>query len=80
MQDQGFSVEAICARFNIEAMVTGQSLSISFHTSRTDNVLVRKDLGLVVIICPPSQCMLVRFLPRIVTTREMVTIGYWGIV
>ena len=123
MQDQGFSVKAIWARSNMEAEATAQSLSIPFHTSRVDDVLLRKDVGLVVIFCPPSlhsqiavkalgigkhvlsgvpgglnqgECLRMvqaaqyypslmavlayslRFLPSIVTMRDMVTRGYLG--
>ena len=30
------------------------SLNIPFFTSRVDDVLLRKDVGLVVILCPPN--------------------------
>ena len=54
MQEQGFSVKAVWARSNMEAEATAQALNIPFHTSRVDDVLLRKDVELVVIFCPPS--------------------------
>jgi len=54
LKDQGFRVEAIWARTTMEAETAAQSLNIPFFTSRVDDVLLRKDVGLVVILCPPN--------------------------
>jgi len=54
MKDKGFSVRAVWARSNVEAEATAQALDIPFFTSRVDEVLLRKDVELVVIFCPPS--------------------------
>jgi len=54
LQSQGFSVRAIWARSGQEAESIAQELEIPFHTCRVDEVLLRKDVGLVVILCPPS--------------------------
>ena len=54
LQDQGFRVEAIWCRVFSEAETVATSLSIPFFTSRVDDVLLRKDVGLVVILCPPN--------------------------
>jgi len=54
LQNQGFKVNAIWARTNLEAETAAQSLNIPFSTSRVDEVLLRKDVGLVVVLCPPS--------------------------
>eukprot|EP00092_Neocalanus_flemingeri_P084684 GFUD01106421.1.p1 GENE.GFUD01106421.1~~GFUD01106421.1.p1 ORF type:complete len:375 (-),score=165.96 GFUD01106421.1:297-1421(-) len=123
LQDQGFRVEAIWARTSMEAEAAAQALNIPFHTSRVDDVLLRKDVGLVVILCPPSlhsqiavkalgigkhvlcgvpgglsqgECLRMvqaaqyyptlmavlayslRFLPNMVTMRDMISRGYLG--
>jgi len=54
LQENGFSVKAIWARSNLEAESTAQSFNIPFHTSIVDDVLLRRDVGLVVILTPPS--------------------------
>jgi len=54
MKGKGFSVRAVWARSNMEAESTAQALDIPFFTSRVDEVLLRKDVELVVIFCPPS--------------------------
>ena len=54
LQDQGFRVEAIWCRVFSEAETVATALNIPFFTSRVDDVLLRKDVGLVVILCPPN--------------------------
>ena len=54
LQDQGFRVEAIWCRVFSEAETVASTLNIPFFTSRVDDVLLRKDVGLVVIVCPPN--------------------------
>ena len=50
---QGFRVEAIWGRTNEEAASTAFSLDIPFATNRIDDVLLRKDVDLIVILCSP---------------------------
>lgn len=54
LQDQGFKVEAIWSRTFTEAEAAASELNIPFYTNRVDDVLLRKDVGLVVISTPPS--------------------------
>ena len=50
---QGFRVEAIWGRTNEEAAATAFSLDIPFATNRIDDVLLRKDVDLILILCSP---------------------------
>lgn len=54
LQDQGFKVEAIWSRTFNEAEVAASELSIPFYTNRVDDVLLRKDVGLIVVSTPPN--------------------------
>ena len=50
---QGFRVEAIWGRTNEEAAATAFALDIPFATNRIDDVLLRKDVDLILILCSP---------------------------
>lgn len=54
LKARGFPVEALWARTAQEAESAAQALSIPFHTSQVDDVLLRRDVDLVIILCPPS--------------------------
>ena len=54
LQDQGFKVEAVWSRTFNEAEDAASELNIPFYTNRVDDVLLRKDVGLVVISTPPN--------------------------
>ena len=54
LQSQSFRVEALWSRVFSEAEAVASDLHIPFYTSRVDDVLLRKDVGLVVIVCPPN--------------------------
>ncbi len=47
-------MEAIWGQTSDEAESAAKDLNIPFATSRVDEVLLRKDVDLVVILCPPS--------------------------
>ena len=51
---QGFSIEAIWGKTTEEAENVAQTLDIPFSTSRIDDVLLRKDVDLILVLCPPS--------------------------
>merc|ERR1719210_2531548 len=54
LQDHGFKVEAIWSRTFAEAESVASSLNIPFYTTREDDVLLRKDVGFILICTPPS--------------------------
>lgn len=47
-------MEALWARTSIEAERAAAKLGVPFHTCHVDDVLLRKDVDLVIILCPPS--------------------------
>ena len=51
---QGFCIEAIWGKTTEEAENVAQTLDIPFSTSRIDDVLLRKDVDLILVLCPPS--------------------------
>ena len=51
---QGFKVEAIWGRTTEEAEVAAKELKIPYATNRIDDVLLRKDVDLIIILCPPA--------------------------
>lgn len=53
LRDKGFKIEAIWGRTTKEAEVTAKELSIPFYTNRIDDVLLKKDVDLIFIICAP---------------------------
>lgn len=53
LRDNGFKIEAIWGRTVREAEDAAKELSISFYTNKIDDVLLRKDVDLVFVFCPP---------------------------
>lgn len=53
LREKGFTVEAIWGRTSKEAAECANQLKIQFYTNKIDDVLLRKDVDLVFIICPP---------------------------
>ena len=53
LRDKGFKIEAIWGRTISEAEEAAKELNISFYTNKIDDVLLKKDVDLVFIFCPP---------------------------
>lgn len=53
LRDNGFKIEAIFGRTIREAEETAKELNIQFYTNKIDDVLLRKDVDLVFVFCPP---------------------------
>ncbi|XP_015172851.1 PREDICTED: glucose-fructose oxidoreductase domain-containing protein 1 [Polistes dominula] len=51
---KGFEIKAIWGRTLSEVSEAAADLEIPFHTSRIDDVLLRKDVDLIFIMCSPS--------------------------
>ncbi|XP_051920157.1 glucose-fructose oxidoreductase domain-containing protein 2 isoform X2 [Hippocampus zosterae] len=54
LKAEGFEVHALWGRSEEEACSLAKELSIPFHTSRSDDVLLHQDVDLVCIYIPPS--------------------------
>lgn len=54
LRDKGFKVEAIWGRTMNEAEEAAKRLQIPFWTNKIDNVLLRKDVDLIFIVCSPN--------------------------
>ncbi|XP_026299075.1 glucose-fructose oxidoreductase domain-containing protein 2 isoform X3 [Apis mellifera] len=54
LREKGFRIEAIWGRTLAEVSEVATDLEIPFHTSRIDDVLLRKDVDLIFIMCSPS--------------------------
>jgi len=54
LKKRGFPVKALWARTAAEAEQAAQILGVPFHTCRVDDVLLRRDVDLIIILCPPS--------------------------
>lgn len=54
LREKGFKIEAIWGRTANEASELASVLDIPFHTSRIDDVLLRRDVDLIFIMCSPS--------------------------
>ncbi|CAD6238511.1 GSCOCG00008467001-RA-CDS [Cotesia congregata] len=54
LREKGFKIEAVWGRTLAEAEQVAKDLDIPFHTSRIDDVLLRKDVDLIFIMCSPS--------------------------
>lgn len=54
LRQKGFKIEAVWGRTLSEAAEVAADLDIPFHTSRIDDVLLRKDVDLIFIMCSPS--------------------------
>lgn len=53
LREKGFTIVAIWGRTLREAEEASKELNIPFFTNKIDDVLLRKDVDLVFIICPP---------------------------
>lgn len=53
LREKGFHIEAIWGRTLADASQISKELNIPFFTNKIDDVLLRKDVDLVFIICPP---------------------------
>lgn len=53
LREKGFRIEAIWGRSLREAEEAAKDLEISFFTNKIDDVLLKKDVDLVFINCPP---------------------------
>lgn len=54
LREKGFKIEAIWSRTLHEAESISQELNIPFHTNKIDDVLLRKDVDLIFIVCAPN--------------------------
>lgn len=54
LRERGFKIEAIWSRTLHEAETIAQELSIPFYTNKIDDVLLRKDVDLIFIVCAPN--------------------------
>lgn len=54
LREKGFKIEALWGRTIAEASELATDLEIPFHTSRIDDVLLRRDVDLIFIMCSPS--------------------------
>ncbi|KAI4497194.1 hypothetical protein M0802_007678 [Mischocyttarus mexicanus] len=54
LREKGFKIKAIWGRTLSEVSEAATDLEIPFHTSRIDDVLLRKDVDLIFIMCSPS--------------------------
>ncbi|XP_061387734.1 glucose-fructose oxidoreductase domain-containing protein 1 [Musca vetustissima] len=53
LREKGFEIKAIWGRTLRESEEVATSLNISFYTNKIDDVLLRKDVDLVFIVCQP---------------------------
>lgn len=53
LREKGFRIEAIWGRTLAEAEEAARELQIAFYTNKVDDVLLKKDVDLVFINCPP---------------------------
>ncbi|CAH1399191.1 unnamed protein product [Nezara viridula] len=54
LREKGFKIEALWGRTLLEAEEISKELDIPFHTNKIDDVLLRKDVDLIFIICSPN--------------------------
>lgn len=54
LKSKGFKVEALWGRTLSEASQAAQELGVPFYTTKIDDVLLRKDVDLVFIMCSPN--------------------------
>lgn len=54
LREKGFKIEAVWGRTLSEASDVAKTLEIPFYTSRIDDVLLRKDVDLIFIMCSPN--------------------------
>lgn len=54
LRDNGFKIEAIWSRTLYDAQEAAKELKIPFYTNKIDDVLLRKDVDLIFVLCSPS--------------------------
>ncbi|XP_050312056.1 glucose-fructose oxidoreductase domain-containing protein 2 [Anthonomus grandis grandis] len=54
LRENGFKIEAIWSRTVQEAQETAKALNIPFFTNKIDDVLLRKDVDLIFVLCSPN--------------------------
>ncbi|XP_017780164.1 PREDICTED: glucose-fructose oxidoreductase domain-containing protein 2 [Nicrophorus vespilloides] len=54
LRENGFKIEAIWSRTSAEAQEAAKELKIPFHTNKIDDVLLRKDVDLIFVLCSPN--------------------------
>lgn len=54
LREKGFKIEAIWSRTLHEAEQISKELNIPFYTNKIDDVLLRKDVDLIFIVCAPN--------------------------
>ncbi|GJQ87051.1 hypothetical protein Trydic_g6810 [Trypoxylus dichotomus] len=54
LRENGFKIEAIWSRTVQDAQDVAKELNIPFYTSKIDDVLLRKDVDLIFVLCAPN--------------------------
>lgn len=54
LRENGFKVEALWSKTLSDAQEMAKELNIPFYTNKVDDVLLRKDVDLIFVMCPPS--------------------------
>lgn len=54
LRDNGFKIEAIWSRTLHDAQEAAKELKIPFYTNKIDDVLLRKDVDLIFVLCSPN--------------------------
>ncbi|KAL1516895.1 hypothetical protein ABEB36_000731 [Hypothenemus hampei] len=54
LRENGFKIEAIWSRTIQEAQETAKTLNIPFFTNKIDDVLLKKDVDLIFVLCSPN--------------------------
>lgn len=54
LRENGFKIEAIWSRTLQDAQEAAKELNIPFYTSKIDDVLLRKDVDLIFVLCSPN--------------------------
>lgn len=54
LKENGFKIEAIWSRTIQEAQEIAKELDVPFFTDRIDDVLLRKDVDLIFVLCSPN--------------------------
>lgn len=54
LRENGFKIEAIWSHTIHDAQEAAKELNIPFHTNKIDDVLLRKDVDLIFVLCAPN--------------------------
>lgn len=54
LRENGFKIEAVWSPTKQDAQETAKELKIPFSTDKIDDVLLRKDVDLIFVLCPPN--------------------------